>query len=484
MVLPVGSYSPHVLMEQGSDIPYIVNAAGARVALALAANTNTLFAQTKFVSAGGDDTTGDGSFAKPYLTIQAAMNAITDANSTTKPYAIKVGPGVFATAFTLKPGVYIIGAGSGAGNYNATPLSGATVIAPTAAQALSAGWSGAGFKTGGILACALSTALVFNFAAIGSTAAASVLLDDVNTISAITMTGSGSLEYVTMKNVVQNSTPDITLANMGGGIINGVMNDFGGRLIITQSAAIQSFYTITGCELGNLTGTWTSALQANTMTLNILNRIGQGNPTLTGTGLTVISEIQVAIGAGDANQVIAFGQTATETIKGVSRGRQIVSMTPTVARTISIFAPLAQGETTILLRNNSTTIPIDFTFASGTVPAGSASYVQPLKTVRIVASNAGGVVTWYIDPVVQRGTVTLTNGISALIPCDLVTQSSITFDNRLPGGTLGTGGYMAFNGDRVNGTRASGTAGFKITAIDLTGTLVATDSSQLDWQVN
>jgi len=71
--------------------------------------TSLGIAQTKIVSKGGDDVTGDGTLSKPFATIAAAMASITDA-APTKRYAIKVEAGAYTEgALTLKPNVFVIG---------------------------------------------------------------------------------------------------------------------------------------------------------------------------------------------------------------------------------------------------------------------------------------------------------------------------------------------------------------------------------------
>ncbi len=60
-----------------------------------------------WVDKSGDDVTGDGSIANPFLTIQRAEDAIVDA-SPTKPYNINVGAGEYADTFYMKPWVWVI----------------------------------------------------------------------------------------------------------------------------------------------------------------------------------------------------------------------------------------------------------------------------------------------------------------------------------------------------------------------------------------
>jgi hypothetical protein len=67
------------------------------------------FAQTFYVAKNGNDATGNGSLQKPYLTVAAAMTAISDA-SPTKRYVIKVLAGDYTeVSVSLKANVFVIG---------------------------------------------------------------------------------------------------------------------------------------------------------------------------------------------------------------------------------------------------------------------------------------------------------------------------------------------------------------------------------------
>lgn len=69
--------------------------------------------QLVYVNAGGNDTTGDGTFFRPFLTIARANASITDAVTLTKPYSIQVGPGSYTENVAFKAGVSICGTGLG-----------------------------------------------------------------------------------------------------------------------------------------------------------------------------------------------------------------------------------------------------------------------------------------------------------------------------------------------------------------------------------
>jgi hypothetical protein len=67
--------------------------------------------QQLHVAKHGSDVNGDGSFNNPFATCTKALSVITDA-STTKPYTILLGPGIYTEAtLSLKTNVYIVGCG-------------------------------------------------------------------------------------------------------------------------------------------------------------------------------------------------------------------------------------------------------------------------------------------------------------------------------------------------------------------------------------
>lgn len=77
-------------------------------------NPSATSMQEVYVLANGNDTTGDGTFSNPYLTISKALSTITTASSTAR-FAVMVGPKNLAEpVFNLKPYVWIIGVTRGA----------------------------------------------------------------------------------------------------------------------------------------------------------------------------------------------------------------------------------------------------------------------------------------------------------------------------------------------------------------------------------
>lgn len=72
-------------------------------------STSAPIGQMKYVAKTGNDSTGDGSQEKPYLTISAAMAAITDATPT-KRYVVRIAAGAYTEAsVSIKANVFLVG---------------------------------------------------------------------------------------------------------------------------------------------------------------------------------------------------------------------------------------------------------------------------------------------------------------------------------------------------------------------------------------
>jgi hypothetical protein len=116
-------------------------------------------AQTKFVTKDGSDLTGDGSLSKPYASIVAAMNSITDA-SPTKRYVISVAAGAYSeTALQLKPNVFVVG-----------PSRDSVRITNNTTIVLHSTFTGSGDNRSGFSQCAVLSACDFNWSTVTSAA--------------------------------------------------------------------------------------------------------------------------------------------------------------------------------------------------------------------------------------------------------------------------------------------------------------------------
>lgn len=475
---PVG-LQQEVVGPAGMVRTVLGSASSATSALMLATDRNV-----RYVDKGGNDATGDGSRVNPFLTIQPAVNACAALATATDPFVVRVSPGTYASTFTLAPNVYVVGSGSGAQQYNGTPLRAATVLAPVAAQALGAAFAGAGVKATGLLNCALSTALVCNFAAIGSTGEGTLLLDDVLTESAITITGNGAaaLNAFTARGLYVNNTVDVTITDIPASTLIGYSSDFGGLVRYNQAAAIQGFHLLSGAYYAGPIVTWTSAAIGNfisvTMTNSQANQLNQPG-SVVGVGAQVIAFTTCNILMPDAASRISFGDNAAATLLGVNGAQHIVRCTPTADRVLTIDRPRGSSLSTLLrVHNLSTAFNIDLVFPAGTVQPGSPSYVPPGSMVEIVYAFSGDL--WSISPFVQAGSTTLVNGVSANIPADIsLTKSRIVVTQSVTSGAFGT----AIATGRVAGTRAGGGLFIITSILPATGATVTTDQGTYDWHV-
>lgn len=443
-------------------------------------NSQGLQAQTRYVSKEGVDT-GSGAVDSPFLTIQAAITSITDATQA-KPYVVAVLPGVYATTFRIAPNIYVVGAGAGPGNYNAAPLNSATVVAPDAAQSLSAGWAGAGTSAGGIINCGFSTAFNADFLAIASTGAKSILLKNITTDSAITVKGSGSQEYACLQDVIVNNTVNVIYNNLGGSETSGLMSDFGGALNILHSGAFPSFHQIEGSYTGGLNITWTAASIVNTALVNVTGKVSTAQPVLTGAGAILVADQTFIATMSDAANRLSFGNDAAATIVGISQGTNIIKCTPTANRVLTITRPQLDGSTQIIIKNLSTAFYITLTLSGGTIAAGSPTYVPPLGEVIINHTFPGDI--WYVLPYVQSGVVTLVSGVSALIPADVSNNTRVTALLKTWNGDTTGSTIAALGADRVTGTFVGG-GGFKLKTINaVDGGVNSNDNGTYDWEVS
>jgi len=134
-------------------------------------------AQTKYVTKGGDDATGDGSISSPYATIAAALASITDA-APTKRYVIKVEAGAYTEgALTLKANVFIVGSN----NIQAVRVTASSV-------ALASDFSGSADNRSGIGRMSLTGACDFNWSTVTSQAG-KLYFSEVSFSNAVTLYG-------------------------------------------------------------------------------------------------------------------------------------------------------------------------------------------------------------------------------------------------------------------------------------------------------
>lgn len=285
-----------LVAPQVSSDPTAANelARKAYVDAAVAGATITI-AQTRFVTTTGNDSTGDGSLAKPFATISAALAAITDA-SPTKRYAIKVSAGNYteSAGLQLKPNVFVIG-----DDTRLTRITGAV--------SLHSSFSGSSDHRSGFSNVVLVSAVDLNWATVTSAAgkiycrgvifnstvslyghnnaSAQAGFDQCQFFGVLTISGINVGTYVDnfhFANLVLNQHPN-------GGMAT-IVNALGCRFAnITATAAVNDFgrrisIFAAGCFIENLTldGPATYADLSNDSTpKTALNKLNGGNVVYT-----------------------------------------------------------------------------------------------------------------------------------------------------------------------------------------------------------
>jgi len=428
-------------------------------AVLLAANQNV-----RYVTKQGNDATGTGSEAQPFLTIAAAIASITTASSA-QPFKIDVGPGVYTTAFVMQPWIFIVGAGR-----NLTVL-----------QNASANWVGAGFATagsqiGGFVECTLQTnALVVDLSAM-STLAQFFLYDSNLDGNNVTITGGASTQRFTAQNIQQinGAVLNWTVTNIPLTMSDVDLNTM--NLNLTNTAAFTMNTRLLGVHgLRPITATCND-------TTNFLNVIAYYHSTISsyivivGSGVSLLARALVfPIVLPDADATISFTTPLVAgAVVAANEGDNLFAMTPTANRTITI-GNCSPG-TRIRIVNNSNLFML---LLAGTF-GGIQSYVPPAGFYE--AYRDSGVLSLMSTNMPQYGNGVLVNGVSVLIAADVAARSTIHVIATNLNASAAIGVLVVLDADRVIGSFAGG-GGFVVRSLTLAGAAVATDQSSFRWIV-
>lgn len=133
--------------------------------------------QLVYVEKGGNDSTADGSMARPFSTIMGALASITDA-SPSKRYVVRVAPGTYSeTDLTLKANVFVLGESRDA-----------VRISSTSTIGLDSSFSGSADNRSGFQQCIINSACDFDWSTVTS-AAGKLYFNEVSFGSTIRMYG-------------------------------------------------------------------------------------------------------------------------------------------------------------------------------------------------------------------------------------------------------------------------------------------------------
>lgn len=220
--------------------------------------TNPVVDQSYYVSKNGNDTTGNGTFGRPYLTITRALTQITDA-SITKRYVIIVGPGTFTENVVLEANVFIKGS---------TAI---TTILDGTVNINDATWNTAVDHRSGFQDITLNGVNTFNFQTQVNNTAGKLFLYNCRLAGATTVTAQGASNQFSIQDSVVQAT--LTVNGMIT-VVSGCVFNTGANIVINSSslAAIPASAFLTdGAIIGNITATWTSnaAVTVNMRGLNI-----------------------------------------------------------------------------------------------------------------------------------------------------------------------------------------------------------------------
>lgn len=468
MVAAIDRYSPVAFLASDPN-PYVYDDSGAFVPLFGGAIASA--AETKYVDKNGSDTTGNGSVLLPYLTIQKAHDSITDATAL-KPYAVAVGPGIFASSFTFKPFVFVVGSGQTS-----------TVINNPAANWLGSGFAGAGTLDTGISNCNIGTALVVDFAAIVSPGTGRFFFYNCLVNASPSFTANSNLNRVFSQNIAAHptiSTLTLTLTNFTGSRFDDL--DWAtNNISVVHNAAYVAFPLFVNMLCNTLTINCANAAP-NLCTVSLLGQASINGITFTGDGAFVSSNtfgtrFKFLLTTPGADSTVTFSTLSAGALKmvnGADNRLQVDSGGAGTTRTITIIAPAANRTQLTIENANLGTVVLVYTGASGNL----VTWLTPQQAVTLEYILSWKAVTY--PP--QRGRGIFVAGASIFIPADIIKGvSSVQITNTLITGAA-IGLPVALEADIVGGTFAGG-GGFIARSVTLAGAQVATDGSSFMWAV-
>lgn len=424
---------------------------------------------TMYVSKGGSDGAGNGTFAKPYLTIQAAITAIANTGTAAQPWAIVVSSGTFASAFALDPFEFIVGTGRNA-----------TIISNPAANWLSANFSAAGTQDAGIINATIGAALTVNFSSVVSPAGRFFLTNCLINGVALSFTGNTVSNLASVfgcQKVLQGPVATHTFTNVVYFLSHcNLRNDNITTDSTTATFTVNPFITQV-YTAGTVTFAAAAGVATNPARIHLSQDFEAANRiVITGDSIVVSGATFYQVTAPDADTTFQLDQVTVGATKLISGGNNLITANPTANRafTFGLASSIGFGSRVRLKNQSAFVISLSFVDPS----TGDATYVGPFGFVEMFFANGA----WNVfNPEPQFGSVQLAAGVSALVATDITAQSVIVATLKTFAGPIGS--IQAKGTDRVVGTRAGG-GGFKLTSIDpAAGTTVITDTSTYDWMV-
>lgn len=308
--------------------------------------------QIVYVTKNGNDTSGNGSFGKPFLTVAAALTSITSA-SPTKRYVIDIGPGDYSENLTLKANVFLNGHGP-----LATRITGSTIdINNTTWNVASAD------NRSGAADIAINNVATWDFTAQAGNDSGKLYFWNIRTSGAWTATALNAINQMSVQD-----------AQFFGGLTCNGMNTFcsgvawqSGSIVLNSSALAgvgTTFTAVGGRITGNITAAWTANLA---MTVNLAGLNIGSSTVLTASGASCTINANDGSLPVPANRSIGSGATLNRLNDNFARG--LLSQTTNVECSTSA-APLA-GQA--LIATSSTAAAWQFFSGVSTLNFGDGS---------------------------------------------------------------------------------------------------------------
>lgn len=229
--------------------------------------------QLVYVSKGGNDVTGNGSFGNPYLTIGQALTSITD-SSPTKRYVIQVGPGDYPENLILKANIFIKGSGP-----IATRITGSTININDVSWNITTADDRSGFQD-----ISINNTATWDFTAQANDTQGKLYFWNIRTGSTWAVTADNAINQL----IIQDSQMFGTTTFNGMTVYASGTTWQSGNIVLNSSslAGVPATFTGVGCNIiGNISATWTSNA---TVTLNLSTVTMSSTSTLTASGTSCV----------------------------------------------------------------------------------------------------------------------------------------------------------------------------------------------------
>lgn len=416
--------------------------------------TNPLTDQEYYVSKNGSDTTGNGTFGRPYLTITKALSVILD-SSDTKRYVINVGAGDFNENLVLKANVFIYGSG---------PL--VTRLTGTTLNINDATWNSTADNRSGFSEMSVNPVCTFDFNSQTNNTAGKLYFWNIRTSGAWTCTANnsssginqvvihdsqlfGAISCVGCNTSIQDTTMGVALSVSSGTVAG-------------QGAATMT--VAGGSTSSNLTATWTSN---GAVTLNLRGVSTGTGTTLTATGASCTVNAAASSLPPPAQRTIT-GATLVRMNDDYGTGVRSTTTNINFASAIAPVAgqvPVATSGSAIVWGSASSLVSNEIT---STTPVSTTSGTDALLTGMTTTPAAGTYLVLFntdIDSTAAGAAISISYYVGGVQVASTLRKTS-HFD----GGTLSAGNARAVaslqsiitvNGSQaieVRWSRSSGTA--------------------------